>query len=128
MGTEGRQLGAPDTFFRMDRASEKQRSAAGSREQRRADLALVTSYHEAQLRELLKRVQDGLRRFEADEIGAFEIDELIHQYKRAARELWKFCGDLSGSRVRSTARALREFGEEADSIDWWERGNPKGPG
>ena len=95
----------------MDPASEKQRSAAGRREQRRADLALVTSYHEAQLAKLLERVQEGFRRFEAGEISAFELDDLIHNYKRAARELWKFCGDLSGSgfapprgRWRSSAR------------------------
>jgi DNA repair ATPase RecN len=117
-----------DTSRRMDPASEKQRSAAGRREQRRADLALVTSYHEAQLTKLLERVQEGFRRFEAGEINAFELDDLIHHYKRAARELWKFCGDLSGSRVRSTAQALEELGEDADSIDWWERGNPKRPG
>jgi hypothetical protein len=112
----------------MDRASEKQRSAAGARQQRRADLALVTSYHEAQLAKLLERVQEGFRRFEAGAVSAFEVDDLIHDYKHAARELWKFCGDLSGSRVRSTARTLRELGEDADSMDWWERGNPKRPG
>ena len=112
----------------MDPASEKQRSAAGRREQRQADLALVTTYHETQLTKLLERVQEGFRRFEADEVNAFELDDLIHDYKRAARELWKFCGDLSGSQVRSTARALEELGEDADSIDWWERGNPRRPG
>jgi hypothetical protein len=112
----------------MDPASEKQRPAAGSWEQRQADLALVTSYHEAQLTKLLERVQEGFRRFAAGEIGAFKVDELIHHYKRAARELWKFCGDLSGSGVRFTARALEQLGEDADSIDWWERGNRKNPG
>ncbi len=95
------------------------------REQRRADLALVTSYHETQLAKLLRHLQEGFRRFEAGEINAFELDELIHHYKRAARELWKFCGDLSGSSVRFTARALEELGEDADSIDWWERGARK---
>jgi hypothetical protein len=112
----------------MDHASEKRRSAAGPKEQRRDDLALVTSYHEAQLAKLLERVQEGFRRFEAGEISAFELDDLIHHYERAARELWKFCGDLSGSRVRFTARTLEELGEDADSMDWWERGNPKRPG
>ena len=111
----------------MEPTSENQRSAARSREQRRADLALVTGYHEAQLAKLLERVRDGLRRFEAGEISAFEVDELIHHYKRAARELWKFCGDVSGTRVRFTARALEELGQGADSIDWWDRGNPKSP-
>jgi hypothetical protein len=112
----------------MDPASDKKLSSAGPREQRRADLALVRSYHEAQLTKLLERVQEGFRRFEAGEISAFDVDDLIHHYKRAAGELWKFCGDLSGSRVRFTARALEELGEEADSMDWWERGNPRRPG
>jgi hypothetical protein len=109
----------------MDPAHEKQRVAAGPKEQRRADLSLVTSYHEAQLAKLLERVQEGFRRFEAGEISAFVVDDLIHHYERAAGELWKFCGDLSGSRVRFTARTLEQLGEEADSMDWWERGNPK---
>jgi hypothetical protein len=108
----------------MDPATEKHRSATTPKGQRRADLALVTSYHEAQLAKLLRRLREGFRRFEAGEINAFELDDLVHHYKRAARELWKFCGDLSGSPVRSTARALEELGEDADSIDWWERGNP----
>jgi hypothetical protein len=123
-----RQLATRILSRRMDHASEKRRSAAGPKEQRRADLALVTSYHEAQLAKLLERVQEGFRRFEAAEISAFELDDLIHHYERGARELWKFCGDLSGSRVRFTARTLEELGEDADSMDWWERGKPKRPG
>ena len=55
-------------------------------------------------------------------MNAFELDDLIHHYKRAARELWKFCGDLRGSAARSTARALRQMHTEAEQIDWWERG------
>jgi hypothetical protein len=112
----------------MKPASEKRRSETARREQRRADVARVTTYHEAQLAKLLRRLQEGFRRFEAGEINAFKLDELIHHYKRAARELWKFSGDLSGSSVRITARALQELGEEAHSIDWWERGAPKRPG
>ena len=112
----------------MDPASDKQLSPADSREQRRADLALVRSYHEAQLTELLERVQQAFRRFEAGEISVFDVDDLIHHYERAAGELWKFCGDLSGSQVRFTARALEELGEDADSMDWWKRGNPRGSG
>ena len=28
---------------------------------------------------------------DAGELDAFELDELIHRYKRSTRELWKFC-------------------------------------
>lgn len=30
-------------------------------------------------------------RFRGGEVDAFGVDDVIHQYKRAARELWKFC-------------------------------------
>jgi hypothetical protein len=44
--------------------------------------------NEQQLRALLERARDGFARLDAGEIDAFELDELIHRYKRAARELW----------------------------------------
>ncbi len=85
---------------------------------------MITSYHEAQLGKLLEHVERGFERYRAGEINAFELDDLIHHYKRAARELWKFCGDLRGSAARSTARALRQMAEAAEEIDWWTRGQP----
>lgn len=45
-----------------------------------------------QLLALLEHVRDGLTRLDRDEIDVFELDELIHHYKRSARELWRFCG------------------------------------
>ena len=95
-----------------------------TRTQRRADVALVVGYHEEQLAKLVERVREGLRLYDAGELNAFELDDVIHHYKRSARELWKFCGDLSGSRVRSAARAIEEFARESDSVDWWDRGEP----
>lgn len=94
---------------------------------RRADVARVVGYHEEQLAKLLERVREGFRRYDAGELNAFELDELIHHYKRSARELWKFCGDLSGSRVRFTARAIEELAVGGDSVDWWDRGQPRMP-
>jgi hypothetical protein len=95
---------------------------ADRKAQRKADVALVTTYHEAHLRRLLERVRDGFQRYEEGELDAFGLDALIHQYELAVRELWKFCGDLSGASAASTARALRQMGDEAEQIDWWERG------
>lgn len=97
---------------------------ADEKAQRKADVALITGYHEAQLGKLLERVGDGFRQYGQGEIDVFELDALIHHYKRAARELWKFCGDLSGSSARTTARALRRMADEAEQVDWWERGRP----
>lgn len=97
----------------------------GGREQRRADLALVRSYHEEQLRRLVDRLLREVNRYERRELDVFELDDVIHHYKRAARELWKFCGDHSGSAVASTARALRTMQAEASGVDWWDRGGPR---
>ncbi len=96
-----------------------------SKAERRADVELVVDYHEGQLAKLLERVREGFDRFERGELDAFEQDELIHRYKRAARELWKFCGNLTGSSAHSIARTIEEMQGRGETIDWWERGNPK---
>lgn len=91
--------------------------------ERLADRALVATYHEARLADLLTHVREGFRRYEAGEIDAFELDDVIHQYTRAARELWKLCA-VSGQRLHVVARALRSFGTEGEP-DWWELGAPR---
>lgn len=98
-----------------------------SKAEREADVALVVGYHEARLADLLERVREGLDRYDSGELDAFELDELIHRYKRAARELWKFCGDITGRSAHSIARTLEEMQGRGETIDWWERGNPERP-
>lgn len=81
--------------------------------------------HEQQLRRLLERVREGFARMDAGEIDPFELDDLVHRYKRSARALWKFCGS-SGSeweRAAQTLDYLREHGEELP--DWWAAGEPR---
>jgi hypothetical protein len=73
------------------------------------------------LRALLERVREGFVRFEAGEIDAFELDDLIHHYKGSARELWKFCGS-SGSEWERAAGALAYWREQGDEPDWWQAG------
>lgn len=58
---------------------------------RRADLALVVAYHEARLADVLEHVRDGFKAYGAGDLDAFELDHVIRQYKRSARELWVFC-------------------------------------
>jgi len=85
----------------------------------------MVRYHEEQLRVLLDHVRDGFASLDAGSIDAFELDELIHRYKRSARELWKFCGQ-TGRDMVFAARSLdywREQGEEPP--DWWEAGEPR---
>lgn len=96
-----------------------------SKAERQADVALVVSYHEARLAELLERVREGFVLYDSGELDAFELDELIHRYKKATRELWKFCGDITGRSAHFIARALEEMQEREEPIDWWERGNPE---
>ena len=82
---------------------------------RRAAHETVAAYHEDQLGELVRRVELATERFQAGEIDAFEVDEVIFQYSRAAKELWKFC---NMGQVEFTARIVRD---EPPS-DWWDRG------
>lgn len=78
----------------------------------------VAAYHGAALTELVAHVADAVDRFRDGELDAFEVDHIIFQYSRAAKELWKFCntGD-----IEVTASSV----EDQPSIDWWERGAPK---
>ncbi len=100
--------------------------AKPSKAKRQADMALVASYHEAQLAGLLERVRDGFERYDSGELDTFELDELIHRYKKAARELWKFCAEMTGGRNASfIACTLEEMQARGETIDWWERGNPE---
>ena len=82
---------------------------------RRAARETVSAYHEEQLGELVRRVKPALERFEAGEVAAFEVDEVIFQYSRAAKELWKFC---NMGHVEIAARIVRD----EPPGDWWDRG------
>jgi len=98
----------------------------GSKRERQADRALVAAYHEARLGELVERVAQAVDRFRAGEHDAYAVDEVVHQYSRATRELWKFCWLAGGgSGVERTARLLRDMAAEGDSVDWWQRGAPR---
>lgn len=83
--------------------------------ERRAARATVSAYHEEQLGELVRRVKPAVDRFQAGEIAAFEVDEVIFQYSRAAKELWKFC---NMGHIEVIARIVRD---EPPS-DWWDLG------
>jgi hypothetical protein len=69
-------------------------------------------------------VRKGLERYDAGEIDAFELDELIHHYKRAAQKLWSFCTG-GGAHVYSTARMLDWLREQGELPDWWEQATPR---
>ena len=82
---------------------------------RRAARETVAAYHEEQLGELVRHVKQAVERFQAGEIDAFEVDDVVFQYSRAAKELWKFC---NLGQVEFTARIVRD----EPPGDWWDRG------
>lgn len=84
----------------------------------------MSAYHEAELSKLLDRVRAGFAAFDANTINAFELDEIIHRYKRASVELWKFCS-ATGSATAMAARAIEQAGQEGETWDWWEAGAPR---
>lgn len=97
-----------------DPAAEKARR----REARKA----IAAYHDEQLRLLLGHVREGFERMDAGEISPFELDELIHHYKKSAQALWSFCGSRGSDWDRAVRMLefLRKEGE--DPPDWWAAG------
>lgn len=88
-----------------------------TKSERRAAREAVAAYHEAQLAALLQRVGEAADSFRAGELDAFETDQIVFQYSRAAKELWKFCNLAD---VEFAAQVIRE----SPPPDWWERGAP----
>jgi hypothetical protein len=91
---------------------------------RRAARVLIIAYHQAELRSLLEHVRTGFAQLDAGAIDEFELDDLIHHYKRSAHELWKFCGS-SGGQWLQAANALKYLREQDDEPDWWATGAPR---
>ena len=89
--------------------------SAGSERQQASEA--VAAYHGAALAELVAHVAEAIDRFRAGELDAFEVDQILFQYSRSAKELWKFCNMTN---IEFTARLV----QEQPSIDWWERGAP----
>ena len=99
--------------------------ASAEKAERRAARELVAAYHQEELRRLLEHVRGGFARLDAGEIDDFELDDVIHRYKRAAAKLWSFCGSGGGQsqRVASALTYLRERNEPLP--DWWEEAAPR---
>src|SRR5919112_729045 len=89
-----------------------------SKAERRAARAAVGAYHEAELAKLLERVREGIASYDAGEIDAFELDDLIHHYKRATQKLWSFCTG-TGAQVETAAKTLEWLRAQGESPDWW---------
>lgn len=105
-------------------AAEDDLNAADEKTQRRAARQLIAAYHEDQLRLLLDHVREGFADLDAGKIDVFELDELIHRYKRSAAKLWTFCGS-SGGQWLQAAKNLAYFREAGDEPDWWKAGGTR---
>ena len=100
-------------------------AAGGARgkAERRAERELVAAYHQEELQKLLEHVRRGFEQMDAGEIDAFELDELIHRYKKAAAKLWSYCNSGRAQQTASVLRFLRERGDSPP--DWWQEAAPK---
>jgi hypothetical protein len=94
---------------------------ASEKAERRAARALVVTYHEAELAGLIGHVEEALERFGAGELDAYGVDEVLHHYSKAARELWKFCfAGGSGAHLKIVALIIERESASGERRDWWE--------
>jgi hypothetical protein len=82
--------------------------------------------NEARLGELIEHITAAIDRYRAGEIDAYTVDETIHHYHRAVRELWKFCwSGGGGTHIELIAGVLDRMATDGETINWWERVPPR---
>ena len=89
-----------------------------ARSERQHAREAVAAYHGAALADLVTHVAEAIDRFREGDLDAFEVDHILFQYSRAAKELWKFCNTTD---IEFTASLV----QDRPAIDWWKRGAPK---
>lgn len=89
-----------------------------SKAERRDARETVAAYHEEQLGRLVEYVASAIDRHRAGELDAFDVDAVVFQYSRAAKELWKFC-NLTNVEIAALVIA------EHTPADWWGRAAPR---
>ena len=106
-------------------AAAEHHSGSSEKAARQAARRLVAAYHQEQLQTLLEHVRVGFARLDGGEIDEFQLDELIHRYKKAAAKLWAFCGS-GGARIQQAADHLAYLQKEGrQPPDWWEEAAPR---
>ena len=78
----------------------------------------MAQYHQAQLALLIERVAVEMDRYRAGKRDVYDLDQVLLQYSRGAKELWKFC---NLGHVETTAHFILE----RPLADWWDRGAPR---
>lgn len=80
----------------------------------------MARYHHTQLAGPVEHVADAVDAHRAGTIDVHDVDEVIHRYHRAARELWTFCWSGGvGSNIEIVARLIEQPIDE--DVDWWQR-------
>jgi len=93
---------------------------SGSKEGRRVARALVVTYHEAELAGLVEHIAEAIERYRAGELDVHDVDEVIHRYHKATRELSKFCfRGGSGGYAETVAATLEHLTAEGERPNWW---------
>jgi hypothetical protein len=96
------------------------RGGRSSKRSRRVAQALVATYHEAELAGLVEYVAEAIERYRAGEFDVHDVDEVIHRYRKATQELWKFCfSSGSGAGAESVAATLEHLTAQGNRPDWW---------
>ncbi len=76
---------------------------------REAAREAVAAYHETQLAALVERVGSAIDRFRGGQLNAFDVDQVLFHYSRAAKELWKFCNLGDTELAANTCASGRRF-------------------
>ena len=93
--------------------------------QRRGCRGRTTGCGRGWRRELIEYIAAAIDGYRAGEIDAYTVDEAIHHYHRAARELWKFCwSGGGGTHTEIIADVLDRMATDGESINWWDRVAP----
>jgi hypothetical protein len=67
---------------------------------------------------LVERVGDVIDCFRVGELDAFDVDQVLFQYARAAKELWEFC-NLGDPELAANIMC------ERSAVNWRERRAPR---
>jgi hypothetical protein len=95
---------------------------SSAKTERREAQERVAAYYESCLSELINQVGSELDRYRVGESDVAEMDAVLFQYHRSARELWKFCWAGGGSQIEWIAQLINDT---AEPVDWWQRGAPR---
>lgn len=85
----------------------------------------VGRYHEHELSKLVERVADAIDGYRRGTHDVFAVDETIHRFSVAAKQLWSFRWAGGGSYQLHAAHVIEQMAAEQRAIDWWAEAGPR---